>query len=76
MLAPGSPVSVLTELPRWVVRFPSQCRAVWLMPEPLGGSYVILGDFGWLFGSRAEALAEAQRIGRALRLPVRGEAVS
>lgn len=57
-----------------VVRFPSQRSAVWVVPEPLGGSYVIVGSFGWLFGSWAEALVEARRIGRALRLPVRGAA--
>lgn len=27
-----------------------------IAPEPLGGWYVIVGSFGWLFGSRSEAL--------------------
>jgi hypothetical protein len=31
-----------------------------IMPDPPGGWYVVLGSFGWLYGSRNEALRAAR----------------
>jgi hypothetical protein len=33
-----------------------------IVPEPLGGFYVILGSHGWLCGSRREAIDEFDAI--------------
>jgi hypothetical protein len=55
-----------------VTRFPvHRSAAVWLIREPLGGFYVIAGQFGWLFGSHREAPSEAQRIAAALQFNLR-----
>ena len=33
-----------------------------IVPEPLGGWYVVFGSFGWLYGSRREALTAARKL--------------
>jgi hypothetical protein len=33
-----------------------------IMPDPPGGWYVVLGSFGWLYGSRNEALRAAREL--------------
>jgi hypothetical protein len=38
-----------------------------IAPEPLGGWYVIFGSFGWLYGSRSEALRAARELAREVR---------
>ena len=59
---------------RAVVRFPTRRHsAVFVTAEPLGGFYVVARSFGWLFKSLNAALAEAQRLGADLGLPVRVE---
>ena len=56
-----------------VVRFPMRhAEAIWVVPEKWGGTYVVAGDFGDLYGSLLEALAEARKLARTLRIPVRG----
>ena len=55
-----------------VVRFPGRrAEAVFVIPEVLGGAYVILREHGWLFGSRREAVAEANAMARKLGIHVR-----
>ncbi len=54
-----------------VVSFPSRRSVIWLLPEPLGGWYVITGSFGWLHGSYNEALCEAHSLARSLHLQIR-----
>ena len=57
-----------------VLRFPDRHRsAVFIVPESLGGFYVIARAHGWLFSSFREAHAEAQAIAEGLGLPVRVE---
>ena len=57
-----------------VVRFPARHHAaVFVTPEPLGGWYAVLGSHGWLFGSRRQAIAEAQELARVFQLPFRVE---
>jgi hypothetical protein len=46
-------------------------EAVFIIPEPLGGAYVILRGHGWLFGSRRDAERGARSIARAHDLPIR-----
>ena len=59
-----------------VVRFPSRRRsAVFITEEKLGGFYVVLGSYGWLFPSLSEAWGEAQRIASHLGVAVRMEAL-
>lgn len=36
-------------------------------PDPPGGWYVVLGSFGWLYGSRNEALRVARELIREQR---------
>jgi hypothetical protein len=53
-------------------RFPDRrIEAVLVIPEPLGGHYVIVHEFGWLFGSRRDAEREARALARQHGLPVR-----
>ena len=60
-----------------VVRFPGRrASAVFLIQEPLGGWLAVAGDFGWLFGSRDEALVEALALARQFGIPVRAAALS
>ena len=57
-----------------IVRFPTRRRsAVFITEEKLGGFYVVLGSYGWLFPSLSEAWAEAQRIASHLDFPIRME---
>jgi hypothetical protein len=35
-----------------------------IMPDPPGGWFVVLGSFGWLYGSRNEALRAARELTR------------
>lgn len=57
-----------------VLRFPMRhCAAVFLVREALGGWLVLLHEHGWAFGSRQEAVAEAQELARLLNLPLRVE---
>jgi hypothetical protein len=53
-----------------VIRFPPR-RAVLICREHNGGWLTIVGAHGWLFGSLAEARAEAHWLARNLGLPVR-----
>jgi hypothetical protein len=57
-----------------VVRLPSRRSAVFITREPLGGFYVVIGSYGWLFASLAEAWPEAQRIASRLGVAIRMEA--
>ena len=55
-----------------IIRFPlRKAGCVWIVPEIMGGFYVIAEQFGWLFGSHREALSEAQRIAAALQFNLR-----
>jgi hypothetical protein len=36
-------------------------------PDPHGGWFVILGSFGWLFGSRNEALRASRELAQEVR---------
>jgi hypothetical protein len=36
-------------------------------PDPPGGWYVVLGSFGWLYGSRCDALLAARELVREAR---------
>jgi hypothetical protein len=36
-------------------------------PDPPGGWYVVIGSFGWLYGSRNEALRAARELAREAR---------
>ena len=57
-----------------VVRFPTRYRAaVFIIREPLGGFYVLVRSYGWLFGSFSEAHGEALSLAAALGWPVRVE---
>lgn len=57
-----------------VVRFPPRrSQVVWLLPERLGGWVVVLREFGWLYGSRAEAVREATQLARSHGLRVLAE---
>jgi hypothetical protein len=38
-----------------------------IMPDPPGGWYVVLGSFGWLYGSRNEALRAARELAQEAR---------
>jgi hypothetical protein len=38
-----------------------------IVPDPPGGWYVVLGSFGWLYGSRNEALRAARELAREAR---------
>jgi hypothetical protein len=38
-----------------------------IMPDPPGGWYVVLGSFGWLYGSRNEALRAARELTEEVR---------
>jgi hypothetical protein len=53
-----------------VIRFPPR-HAVLICREQNGGWLAIAGAHGWLFGSLAEARAEAHWLARNLGLPVR-----
>jgi hypothetical protein len=55
-----------------VVPFPRRrLAAVLVVPEPLGGFYVVVRSQGWLCGSRTEALAAARRLAEPLGLSIR-----
>jgi hypothetical protein len=55
------------------IRFPlRRLSAVLIVHERDGhGWLTLVGNHGWLFGSRADAIAEAQWLARNLGLPVR-----
>ena len=38
-----------------------------IVPDPPGGWYVVFGSFGWLFGSRRDALIAARELAREVR---------
>jgi hypothetical protein len=46
-----------------VIPFP----APHIVPDPPGGWYVVFGSFGWLYGSRREALAAWHNLAREAR---------
>jgi hypothetical protein len=56
-----------------VVRFPLRRVASILIvrERDSGGWLALAGSHGWLFGSRADALAEAKWLARNLALPIR-----
>jgi hypothetical protein len=56
-----------------MIRFPlRRVRAVLIVRERDGGGWLALvGSSGWLFGSRADAIAEARWLSRNLGLPIR-----
>jgi len=59
---------------RNIARFPTRRHsAVFVTREALGGYLVLARSFGWLFESFSAALAQAQRLGADLGLPVRVE---
>jgi hypothetical protein len=38
-----------------------------IAPDAPGGWFVVLGDFGWLYGSRREAVGAASELAREVR---------
>jgi hypothetical protein len=55
-----------------LLRFPiRRLRVVLITPACEGGWFVLVGAHGWIFGSRADAIAEAQWLSENFGLPVR-----
>lgn len=54
-----------------LIRFPDPRAAVLVFPDRFGGTYVVLHQHGWLFGSSREAEREARALAREHDLPIR-----
>jgi hypothetical protein len=53
-----------------IVPFPRRSLAIWIARD--GAAWLVLvGNHGWLFGSRREAEHDAQWLSRNLGLPIR-----
>jgi hypothetical protein len=55
-----------------IIRFTGQTTVIWVAPVRDGPGWLALaGSNGWLFGTRHDAMREAQWLARNFRLPIR-----